>query len=132
MFLQKFTSRKTISIILVTMVFLRSLIATGFMLGVSGSSLELIVCEGPVSFKSASLEHSGHHHDHSSDHSDKSQLHISPSCGDWFTSSLLVAVTSFELSHFNLTPEKTIQFNALLVDESFDSINQIRAPPSLV
>ncbi len=132
MFLQTFTSQKTIPRILVTMIFLRSLIATGFMLAVSGGSLGLIVCDGPVSFVSIASEKSGHEHHHSSDHAEKSQLHISPSCSDWSTSSLLVSVPVFELPVFELTPEKTIQSNVALIDESFDSINQIRAPPFLV
>lgn len=132
MVLKNFTCQKAIPRILVTMIFLRSLIATGFMLAVSTGSLELIVCDGPVSFVPITSENNGHEHHHSSGTSEKSQLHISPSCSDWSTSSLLVAIPFFELSVFELTPEKTIQFNAVPIDEFFDSINQIRAPPSLV
>jgi hypothetical protein len=131
MFMQKFTCRTTVPRILVTMILLRSLIATGFMLAVSDGSLELITCNGPVSFVSVASD-SKHEHHNSSEHSEKSQLHISPSCSDWSTSSLLVGIPVFELPVLELAPEKTIRSNIVFIDESLNSINQIRAPPSVV
>jgi len=115
--------------LIVAMVFLRSLVASGFMLAISGSGLELIVCDGPVSFKPAVSEYSGHEHHHSSEHTENSQLHISPTCSDWSTSSLQVFNAFFELSLFDQHVSETIQFNTIYIDGSHDSINHIRAPP---
>ena len=131
MTLERFNCRKTLTRLIVAMVLLRSLIATGFMLAVSGIGLEIIVCDGPVSFRPTVSENSGHKHHHSSDHTENSQLHISPTCSDWSTSSLLVFNSLFELPVLELYVYEAVQFESIFIDESLDSINQIRAPPKL-
>ena len=111
------------------MIYLRSLIATGFMLAVSGNGLGIIVCDGPVSFRPAVSEHSRHEHHHTSGNTENSQLNISPTCSDWSTSSLLVFNSSYDASVSELYVYEVIQFESVFFDESLDSINQIRAPP---
>ena len=129
MYSQKINCRKTLTRLIVSMLYLRSLIATGFMLAVSGNGLEIIVCDGPVSIRPAISEHSGHENHHSTGHTENSKLHISPTCSDWSTSSLLVFNSLFELSIFDRYTNESILFEPIYVDESIDSINQIRAPP---
>lgn len=129
MILERLNYHVTLTRFIIAIVFLRSLIATGCMLSVSGVSLEIIICDGPVSFKPTISEGSGHEHHHLQEHSEKSQLHISPICSDWSTSSLQVFNTFFELSVSNLLTFGIVRFIIFFFDKSFDSINQIRAPP---
>ena len=129
--------RQIVPRFLVSVLVVRSLIAVGFMLSVSNHGLELVFCDGPVSFKPvehiANSQHAyGEHDHHAMGHAEDSQLHISPSCSDWSTSSLLVINNSIEFITFRQVTELIAPFNYKLVDPSFVSINLIRAPPYLV
>lgn len=90
--MQYFRRRKTLRILpwlLACAVVLRSFIAPGYMLSASAEDgLGIIFCDGLVSLVSQT-EHSGHHNHHDGGEA-RTEVHISPICSKWSTSSLLL------------------------------------------
>lgn len=137
MSLRHFITRRIMVRLLVSVIMVRSLIAVGFMLSVSGHGLELVFCDGPVSFKPVNNDISkrhvhGEHDHHSMGQAGDSQLYISPSCSDWSTSSLLVINNSIEFITPHQVTELISPVTLNFIDQSVSSINLIRAPPYLV
>ena len=93
--------RYTLCIIAVA-VFLRSFIAPGFMLKASAEDgLDIIFCNGPVSANVSNDGHSEHHH-HGDTNKVKQEVHISPICSQWSTSSQLLSNTIIIPFQFNV------------------------------
>lgn len=90
--MQYFRRRKTLRILpwlLASAVVLRSFIAPGYMLSASAEDgLGIIFCDGLVSLV-LQTEQSGHHHHHDSGEIG-TEVHISPICSKWSTSSILL------------------------------------------
>ena len=81
-------SRLFLCIIAVT-VFLRSFIAPGYMIRASADSFGIVFCDGPVSVNVQQQDHPAHQH-HGGDKKVNDEIHISPVCSQWSTSSQIV------------------------------------------
>ena len=80
-------------------VFLRALIAPGFMLDVGGGGpfgLQIVLCDGPAGIAAlpsgnhASHQQAGAAYDHQN-HDEHADQHLSATCGMWMSSSIFVA-----------------------------------------
>ncbi len=121
-------------------IFLRSFIAPGYMISASAENgLKLILCDGPVSLNVQQDQHSDHnaHNDHSAhnEHSNddaSNEIHISPICSQWSTSSLLVINTLFEPANvIAIHHNQQTQYQTRLFQQVFNNNHDIRGPPSL-
>ena len=112
-------------------VILRSFIAPGYMLSASiDDGLELIFCDGPVSLTSTDDDHSSHHRHHNIDDGIEQEIHISPVCSHWSTSSVLVLNTLFEPTFvFIIRHDEQTRYQSNLVTQTSDNTNDIRGPP---
>ena len=114
-------------------VVLRSFIAPGYMLSASATDgLSIIFCNGPVSLDVNSDDHAAHHHDGNSDEIQQ-QVHISPTCGHWSTSSMLVFNTfQAQLLDGAITGIYEYTYKPLLLKRNSVNTRVIRGPPLLV
>ncbi len=116
-------------------VFLRSFIAPGYMVSASAENgLGLILCNGPVSFNIQQDQHSEHHHhDNHSNDDVSNEIHISPICSHWSTSSLLVIDSLFKPENVKAIHVKQhTQYITRLFQQVFNNNHDIRGPPSLI
>ncbi|NOG59302.1 MAG: hypothetical protein HND53_02300 [Proteobacteria bacterium] len=91
--------------------------------------LGLILCEGPVSYTVQKDEDSEHDHHHSNDEA-SGELHISPVCSHWSTSSLLVINTLFEPANIiTIQLLQKTQYQTQLFQQDFNNNHDIRGPP---
>lgn len=118
-------------------VFLRSFIAPGYMISASAEDgLGLIFCDGPVSLNIQQDQSSGHHaeHQHHGNNDDEVQqeIHISPICSQWSTSSLLVINTLFNPPFVISTRVKQhTYYQKLILQQAFNNHRDIRGSPYL-
>ena len=118
--------------LLAAAVLLRTFIAPGYMLAASADAgLRIIFCEGPVAVESGQKQHAGHQH--GSEHANEGEIHISPICSQWSTSSLLV----LNVVVIPLFPEVFYKVEKQEYEPRFyqslsNASHAIRAPPSLV
>jgi hypothetical protein len=119
--------------LIVAAVLLRSFIAPGYMLAVTGGDLRMTFCYGPVAAAEAARDFGTHHHHPQSDPSgseDTQSLYVSPSCSFWSASSLLVTSVAPPLPQ--VAPARHHEFtfhDPLLPARVFDDARAIRAPP---
>lgn len=111
-------------------VFLRSLIAPGFMLKASAEDgLTLVFCDGPVSMVVSHDEHSGHQHHGEGDA--QKEIHISPICSQWSTSSVLVFNSIIEPLGLGVQNTEYSHFYTTLFLQQFSNTNRVtRGPPA--
>lgn len=94
--------------------------------------LGLVFCDGPVSLNIQQDEHSEHQHHGDNDDEALKEIHISPICSQWSTSSLLVIHTLFEPPFIISTRIKQqTHYQTSLFQQFFDRTRNIRAPPVL-
>lgn len=119
--------------IIATAILLRSFIAPGYMLRTSAEEgFGIIFCDGPVTVNIKQNDHTPHQH-HGDDTDVNEEVHISPVCSQWSTSSQLVFHSELEpvhpvtagsgyFNHYKLTPYRKFS----------DPARIIRGPPVYV
>lgn len=114
-------------------IFLRSLIAPGYMLDPVSSDnagLNIIVCHGLASIYAPPS--SGGHKHHHGEHNGQEQHYATPSCGFWTTSGLFIVSSQFQPASFFINKATIITEQRLLTDSYFfANTYPIRAPPTL-
>ena len=113
-------------------VLLRSFIAPGYMLAISSEEgLGIIFCDGPVSLERGHTDHAANSHD--GDKATQDEVHISPICSQWSTSSLQVITAVFEPAVFDESRFEINRFsNTPYYQQYFCNKGIIRGPPALV
>lgn len=123
---------RLILVFIVISVFLRSFIAPGYMLKTTAEDgLGIIFCDGPVTLYVSQDNHTAHtHHDGDNNSDVQNEIHISPICSHWSTSSMLVFNTNIGPIRFDL---KYSAFNNNYITpiyrEYSDNTYTIRGPP---
>ena len=112
-------------------VLLRSFIAPGYMLAVTGGDLHLAFCYGPVAAAQASQDHGEGHQHHASDAAgDETTVYVSPSCSFWSTSSLLATgVPPVIAQAVPAAYHEPVSYDLFLPAGVFEDARAIRAPP---
>jgi hypothetical protein len=118
--------------LLAVAVLLRSFIAPGYMLAVSSEEgLGIIFCDGPVSLERGHDDHAVNHH--GDEDATQDEVHISPICSQWTTSSLLVFTAIFEPGLFDaIRAEINTLYNTPHYQQYSCNNCVIRGPPSFV
>ena len=128
-FRQRRNIRSLLCIVAVA-VFLRSFIAPGYMLKTSAEDgLSIIFCDGPVSLYSTQDEHEGHHHHGDGDA--QKEIHISPICSQWSTSSVLVFSSIVEPQGLDVQrTEYSYHYTTFFLQQFSDTTRVTRGPPA--
>lgn len=118
--------------LLAVAVLLRSFIAPGYMLAISSDEgLGIIFCDGLVSIDRGHADHAANHHGGNDVTQD--EVHISPICSQWSTSSLLVFTAIFEPVLFDvIRAEIDLGYNTPHFQQYSCNNCVIRGPPTLV
>lgn len=118
--------------LLAVAVLLRSFIAPGYMLTISSKEgLGIIFCDGPVSLEHGHDGHAANHH--GGDDATQDEVHLSPICSQWSTSSLLVFTAIFEPELFDvIRAEFDPGYNTPHFQQYSCNNYVIRGPPTLV
>ena len=120
-------------------IFLRALIAPGFMLDVGGSGpfgLQIVLCDGPGGNAGLTIDnHQSHHQSgHAADRTDPDQNsddHLSATCGMWMSSSTFVSQAPVS---FDAVPQPDQDFDVRnysppYISRRIPGEQQPRAPP---
>ncbi len=131
----------SITILLVSAVLLRSLIASGYMLDTApaeGGIVSVKLCNGPANTAAMSVDdphhhhHSVEHHEHAPEHDHNEDNHFLSACSFWSASSqlLLVSLSFDHLFNHSSQTDNTIAATTVAL-YAHARTNLARAPPAL-